>query len=466
MRIHFENIGPVGTADLTLGNLTIIVGRNNTGKTYLTYALYGFLRSWTGWPYAESFFLGPEYATLRRQGASTLPTIQRLTRSILNDGRALHQLDYDHLLACRHRILRELSNHFSADLLPTVFSSSSDDFGDARIAVELLDPIPDRTVIGVEVTRNRRLSLDYRASAITCEWKGNTSPPRDLSDMVARGLFMLLCSGFHEPFLLSAERFGISLFHRELDLAKSKVIDYLQKMGTEDEATRKSPFVVIDKSTSRYAVPIKDNIDFTRGIPEIRRRLGPLAQQQRTFNDIKEMMDGYYKVSGDDISFKSKSRGERAYEIPLHIASSSARGLSDLYFFLKHVAASNHLLIIDEPESHLDTRNQIRLARMLSRLVRLGIRVLITTHSDYLLKEINNLIMLSHLPDGSEGMRRKLKYNQDDALPASEVKAYIAQNDTLDEVPITKFGMTMPLFDTTIDEINTVANALGFALSD
>lgn len=465
MRTHFANIGPVETADLTLGNLTIVAGRNNTGKTYLTYALYGFLKAWTGWPSAESFFLGPDYRELRRRGHVSLPNIRHLTRSVANDGRAAHNVAHDDLLECRRRILRQLSDHFSAAVLPTVFSSSTADFGRARIAVDLVAPIPDGTFIGVESTKNRRLSLYYHNSAITWEWKGNEPPSHDVGEMVVRAFFMLLCSGIPEPFVLSAERFGISLFHRELDFAKSKLIDYLQKMGTGDEATRDSPFLVIDKTTSRYALPIKDNIDFTRSISQIRGRLGPLAQQQRVFNDIKDMMGGYYKASGDDITFRSKARGVRSYEIPLHMASSSARGLSDLYFFLKHVAAPNHLLIIDEPESHLDTRNQIRLARMLSRLVRLGIKILITTHSDYLLKEINNLIMLSHLPE-EYGAHRKFKYDVNDALSASQVRAYIAENGTLIETPITRFGMRMPLFDKTIDDINTVANAFGFALSE
>ena len=466
MRIRFENIGPVRTADLTLGDLTIIAGRNNTGKTYLTYALYGFLRTWTGWPYAETFFLQGPYREMQRQGGSSLPSIRDLTRSIRNDGGAVHHVSKDDLSMCRNRLLQELSDHFSTGFLSNVFSSSGDDFPDARIAVELVAPVPEHTFIGVEISKNKRLSLSYGAGDITWQWKGDRSPSRDLAEMIARGFFMLLCSGFREPFVLSAERFGISLFHRELDLAKSKIIDYLQKMGTDDESTRESPFLVIDKTTSRYALPVKDNIDFTRNIPTLRRRLGTLAQQQRTFNDIKDMMGGYYKTTGDDISFKSKSRGDKAYEIPLHLASSSARGLSDLYFFLKHVAVPNHLLIIDEPESHLDTRNQIQLARMLSRLMGLGIKILVTTHSDYLLKEINNLIMLSHLPEGSEGMLRKFKYDAVDALPASQVRAYIAQNGTLVEAPINRFGMKMPLFDKTIDDINTVANALGFALSD
>ena len=33
---HFRKIGPVKDAELDLGDLTIIAGRNNTGKTYLS----------------------------------------------------------------------------------------------------------------------------------------------------------------------------------------------------------------------------------------------------------------------------------------------------------------------------------------------------------------------------------------------------------------------------------------------
>ena len=46
MRFKFENLGLLDQAELELANLTIICGENNTGKTYATYAIYGFLRSW------------------------------------------------------------------------------------------------------------------------------------------------------------------------------------------------------------------------------------------------------------------------------------------------------------------------------------------------------------------------------------------------------------------------------------
>ena len=55
MKFRFKNLGPIKEADLELGDLTVIAGRNNTGKTYLAYALYGFLKRWQWWPEAGSF---------------------------------------------------------------------------------------------------------------------------------------------------------------------------------------------------------------------------------------------------------------------------------------------------------------------------------------------------------------------------------------------------------------------------
>ena len=46
MNISIKNLGPIKQADFTLGELTILCGKNNTGKTYATYALFGFLSFW------------------------------------------------------------------------------------------------------------------------------------------------------------------------------------------------------------------------------------------------------------------------------------------------------------------------------------------------------------------------------------------------------------------------------------
>ncbi len=46
MKVKVKNLGVLKQAEFTLGDLTIICGGNNTGKTYATYALFGFLFTW------------------------------------------------------------------------------------------------------------------------------------------------------------------------------------------------------------------------------------------------------------------------------------------------------------------------------------------------------------------------------------------------------------------------------------
>ncbi len=266
--------------------------------------------------------------------------------------------------------------------------------------------------------------------------------------------------------MLSAERFGISLFYKELDFTKNQLVDLLQKIGDSKSRDRSLPYVLIGQAVSRYALPIKHNIDYTRSISELRKQKSEIYDDGLA-DEISALMEGHYRSSGDDIEFRSTARrGRRRFSIPLHLASSSARGLSDLYFFLRHVARRDHLLIIDEPEGHLDTANQVLLARLLARLVRTGLKVLVTTHSDYLVKELNNLVMLSSSFKRKTEIIRKHKYTDADQLAPDMIRAYVAREQSLNRCTVDEFGIDMPIFDDTIDRINDVANDLASRLAE
>ncbi len=45
MKFHFTNLGKLNDAKIEINNLTIIIGKNNLGKTYLTTAIYGLLKN-------------------------------------------------------------------------------------------------------------------------------------------------------------------------------------------------------------------------------------------------------------------------------------------------------------------------------------------------------------------------------------------------------------------------------------
>nr|WP_242516962.1 AAA family ATPase [Corynebacterium mendelii] len=97
---------------------------------------------------------------------------------------------------------------------------------------------------------------------------------------------------------------------------------------------------------------------------------------------------------------------DSAIELPVRQTSSTARALCDLLFFITWEADVPSTIIIDEPELNLHPRNQVRLARYLVKLVNLGMRVVITTHSDYIVRELG-IATVNHDhgvggPDGTE----------------------------------------------------------------
>ena len=54
MTFEFENIGSIKQASLEMGELTVVCGKNNTGKTYLTYGVWECLDSYL---LATSFYI-------------------------------------------------------------------------------------------------------------------------------------------------------------------------------------------------------------------------------------------------------------------------------------------------------------------------------------------------------------------------------------------------------------------------
>lgn len=460
---RFRNIGPVKKAELELGELTVIAGRNNTGKTYITYTLYGFLTKWTDF---WRWFVLPD----DEWPDAEFPNWKRLGRELAESGFHTFPLDEKELGRQRKRLNQLLTQGFSEQSLPDVFSSRSGAFEESSFEIVCDDaerghPRPYKS----RVVKGRSVSIKYDGTevVVAVDEEKEQLPHRALAGYVAfHYVLFLLDNLLPHPFILTAERFGISLFYRELDFTKNEVVNLLRK-GIDDKKRNKvSPELLFERGLSRYALPIKDNIDYTRSIPDRRSRKSELYEH-KLFNDIKDMMDGYYSTSSDEIRFISKARGKgRSFNIPLYLASSSARSLSDFYFFLRHVASSNHLLIIDEPESHLDTANQIQLARLLARFVRVGLKVLITTHSDYIIKEINNLVMLSRPFADKNAVAKRLKYGPDDALDPEVIRAYVAENNGLTPCEVDSFGIDMPVFDTTIDQINRVSNELASRLAE
>ena len=109
-------------------------------------------------------------------------------------------------------------------------------------------------------------------------------------------------------------------------------------------------------------------------------------------------------------------------EFPLHRASSSISEIAPLSLYMKHIIQRGSLLIVEEPESHLHPENQLVMARYIVRMIRAGIRVLLTTHSEFLLEKLGKFILASNISPEARG--EILKADAGDYLCPEEVSAH------------------------------------------
>ena len=213
---------------------------------------------------------------------------------------------------------------------------------------------------------------------------------------------------------------------------------------------------------SRYTIPFQDAIDMFRELE--RPPIGRPAFSEPLIDRLESMMEGKF-VDDEDGRWKFIVSGHGSdVSLSPHLVSSSVSELILLYLFLKKSFFSKRsFFIIDEPESHLDTTNQIEFARILARMVQIGMKVLITTHSDYIVKELNNLIMLHNDFENRQEVKERLGYTE--SLDPDMVSAYVAEKGALTKCDLDKYGIDMPHFDRTIDSINAVSNELTGRLS-
>ena len=96
---------------------------------------------------------------------------------------------------------------------------------------------------------------------------------------------------------------------------------------------------------------------------------------------------------------------------------------------------------------------QRTVARVLARLVRKGVRVLVTTHSENIAQQLNDFIKLGSLsPERRQEAQRKLGYEDEDYLLADEVAGYelrVGEDDRSEavELEVDEMGMAQPLFN-------------------
>ncbi len=444
MRLTISDLGKIEKCELEINDLTILVGDNNSGKTYVTYMTYGALKNWSDFIDNRSF--------------------KTIEESIIKDGQVL--LSTNEIIELMEKSTLQESPSFQRRIR-NLFNDKEKIFSDAQVKVEFTKPnlFKDATR---EIKIGEKNSLVGKMANSILSFTYTRGSDKEFEATILRRLIGDLFASlvfdeiFPDPFIITAERLGISLFYKELDERKNSMIDAIQKLDEEEGDFHHINLIMA--SSAYYATPIRDHIAFTRKLDEIKKN-STLLDVSEPFEIIKEMLGAEFKKeSKQDIRLYTKNKKNNKFDIPLYLASSSARCIVDIYFYLKHISKAGDILIIDEPESHLTLKNQRLMAKLIASIINIGIKVFITTHSDFLIKELNNLILLSNNFKGKDEWleRNKKNYKSSDFLRPTQVSVYQAINGNLSNLNVTNKGIEVPFFDTEIQNLFSISTDLDY----
>jgi predicted ATP-dependent endonuclease of OLD family len=138
------------------------------------------------------------------------------------------------------------------------------------------------------------------------------------------------------------------------------------------------------------------------------------------------------------------------------MASSTVKTFFSLEFYLKHMATKGAYLIIDEPELNLHPDNQRKTARLIAQIVNAGVNIIISTHSDYIIRELNNLIILNDDFTSKEKLMKKHGYVESELLSKDDINSYLLKDGLVEPMDITaNDGIIAKTFDDVINKLNS-----------
>ena len=283
IKIELKNLGILKQAEFSLGDLTVICGENNTGKTYTAYALYGFLDSW--------------------RDLLDFPVSDAQIRSLLTDGGL--KIGLTQYVERADRLLAEACERYTTQL-DTVFAAPEGRFRNSEFHIRtevpnILSNGHEGTIglnrVPVFTSSKKRGSEELTVTLVVEREREREIDPLFAKDtinfIIGNAIFS---DSFPSPFISSVERTGVAVFRKELNFARNRL---LEEIGRADQKI--DPRELLFKAYQSYPSPIEENVDFIRDLEDVVKRQSFIAKEHpEVLADFADIIGGEYTITQDD----------------------------------------------------------------------------------------------------------------------------------------------------------------------
>ncbi len=436
MKLRFRNLGVIDEAVIDITKPFIIfTGPNGTGKTYLSYVLSDLPRQ-VGGTFLMYVMRDKDKKNLFRE----IFDPSRLdTESIITG-----KLDPEVLFLLFQKVVSDVEKG-------TLFSLNIQQKNRKPFSMEIATSLKQwkRELYNLKLDCGFSLQLikEPKSFNYTIIPRNGYRTRRDRKEdepfEISLFFSSLFFGGASNASMFTAERTGIALFSKELAVSRLQANSQV--------------------NPPRYPYPISKELAENEDRASYRKRssgyedLAAEIESMILKGDIRTNSDGELQIK----------TGGKLFDIS--VASSTVKALSDIVFYIRHRASMMSRLIIDEPEIHLHPDNQLILTRIFAKMINRGLRLTISTHSDYIIRELNNLIMLHYTgPDFAE-VAKRLGYEVTDSLDAKLVQPYLFEWKANGKVRTTaikvgKDGFSVKSIDTAIAKLNESADMIYYKM--
>ena len=448
MKIKFKNLGPIESGEIDFNDLkgiNLIIGKNNTGKTYLSNLLY-------------TYFKVRERQNIKMYEVVGIRFKDRLSDSDYETIKDYFEKKYE----------KEIK-----DTLPKVFHTSKDTFKDFEIEMDLSDEIlefkklDDDTII---YFREMRKIIKLKKSEDEIEYlmedydenKGkryityNPKIEEEEAKQIIFGYFLHIkfFQKIYKIHSFPAERSGAVLFYKQLLEERSDVLRELELGNSEN----------IGK-ISRYSEPVNDYVKFLNSISDRSKGLTELDIYKKLDTELKEILGGEVII---DLEGNIMFRMNEKKIIDIGMVSSTVKTLTGFYLYLKYFAMERDIIFIDEIELNLHPENQRKIMRLINYLSKQGLKFVISTHSPVITQEMNNMIMFEKCKDkiDDEIIKEYSIDRQNYGLRQEDVNIYFLNNKTIEQAEFGEDGVITETFNEVLGEIDNLYQELLFAMEE
>ena len=422
IHINVKNFGPIEKAEIDLRPLTVFVGESNTGKTYLAALIYALHRNFRGisqFPWADyvtSYFsvvyrLRSGYSQSQQEvlEQEMLEVLEKLNTPggpfKFSDLPQQMRTQVESRLTDKEDFQNELKRCFDFENVSKLIRFTGSRGNEMKVTLSVHER--DQTCWDFEVRdagSGPTIIGHINPDMILFDAKRKTEF-HEISDV--ERLFGTLGTDRWrkgDPYYLPAARSGIMQSRNVLATA---LIKRATRIGLDRLEVSTFSGMIAD-----FLEQIINYKESTTSPNSIRR----VAEQLEA-----ELLEGRIEIArpAPEAYPEFLYRPEQSEEtLRMSHASAMVSELAPLVYLLRSIVQRGDLLIIEEPESHLHPGAQTKIAQTLARLVRAGVRVLITTHSNWLLQQIGNLIREGELRKQGDPTSESADYLKEEEIGA------------------------------------------------